>query len=230
MGLAGLVASGRTRCVNASYTRFVAKSTVVMWMDFGCPWSRISLHELERAIAAVGEPVDVRFHSLRLDADAPADYGKTTIENLCEHLSIDVVEAERMLQVVVDAGARVGMAFNFHTARGGSSFDAHRLVRRAADFGVHVQVARDVFTAHFENGELISDHLVLERIGVAAGMPADVVSSLLAGDDETAAVLEDEEVAIARGLEKTPHFLFGGGIETNGVQTYEELRAALQNA
>jgi hypothetical protein len=100
VGLAGLVASSRTRCVNASYTRFVAKSTVVMWMDFGCPWSRISLHELERAIAVVGEPVDVRFHSLRLDADAPADYGKTTIENLCEHLSIDVVEAERMLQVV----------------------------------------------------------------------------------------------------------------------------------
>lgn len=199
-------------------------------MDFGCPWSRISLHELERAIATVGEPVDIRLHSLRLDADAPADYGKTTIENLCEHLSIDVVEAERILQVVVDAGTRVGLDFNFHTARGCNSFDAHRLVRRAADFGVHVAMAREVFTAHFENGQLISDHSVLQQIGVQAGMPADVVRSLLASDELTDVVLEDEEAARVRGLEKTPHFVFGGGYETNGVQWYEELRAALQNA
>ncbi|MFN5601950.1 MAG: DsbA family protein, partial [Acidimicrobiaceae bacterium] len=168
----------------------MATRTVDMWMDFGCPWSRISLHELERVISDTSAAVDVSFHSLRLDADAPADYGKTTIENLCEHLSIDVAEAERMLQVVVDAGARVGLGFNFHTARGGSSFDAHRLVRRAADFGVHLAVARDVFTAHFENGELISDHAALQQIGVRAGMPVDVVSSLFAGDELTAEVLE----------------------------------------
>ena len=205
------------------------RQAVEMWMDFGCPWSRISLHELERVISDTSAAVDVRFHSLRLDADAPADYGKTTIENLCEHLSIDVAEAERMLQVVVDAGARVGLGFNFHTARGGSSFDAHRLVRRAADFGVHVAVAREVFTAHFENGELISDHAVLQQIGVQAGMPVDVVSSLFAGDELTAEVLEDEVAAVVRGLEKTPHFLFDGGYETNGVQWYEEIQAALQN-
>ena len=208
----------------------VPRQTVEMWMDFGCPWSRISLHELERVIADTSAAVDVRFHSLRLDADAPADYGKTTIENLCEHLSIDVAEAERMLQVVVDAGARVGLGFNFHTARGGNSIDAHRLVRRAADFGVHVAVAREVFTAHFENGELISDHAVLQQIGVQAGMPVDVVRSLLASDELATVVLEDEEAARVRGLEKTPHFVFGGGYETNGVQWYEELRAALQNS
>ena len=82
-------------------------------------------------------------------------------------------------------------------------------------------------SAHFENGELISDHSVLQRIGVAAGMPADVVSSLLAGDDEKAAVLEDEEAAIARGLEKTPHFVFSHGAVVSGMQYATDLRDVL---
>ena len=214
--------------MSATYTCEMARISVDMWLDIGCPWSRISLHELERAIATVGEPVDVRFHSLRLDADAPADYGKTTIENLCDHLSISELEAEQMLSVVVEAGARVGVPFNFRAARGGNSLNAHRLLRLAADHDRHVTVATALFVAHFENGELISDHDVLQRIGHNAGLPVAAVKTLLASDDYEAEVVADEESAVRQGIERTPHFRFSGGSEASGVHSEAELVTALQ--
>lgn len=199
--------------------------TVEMWMDFGCPWSRISLAELDRAVSEVGRTATVILHSLRLDPESPADYGKTTIENLCEHLSIEPAQAEEMLRVVIDAGVRVGLSFDFHRARGGNSFDAHRLTRYAAQSQRHLDVARALFTAHFEDGLLISDRGVLESIAREIGLPVETTASVLSGDAFAHEVRDDEARAKSDGIERSPHFVINGSVVRSGVQYVDDWHA-----
>ena len=193
--------------------------TVQFWFDFGCPYSRMSLVELCRYVDGHDIDLNVEMRSLRLDPDAPADYGKTTVENLCDHLGITEAEALAMLQSVVDTGKTVGVEFDFRRARGANTFDAHRLLKLAVRHGVHLKFAELVFTAHFERGLLISDHDVLVKLAVEAGLEADESRRVLAGDVFAVAVAEDETTAARGGIERTPHFRFDDGSELSGLQT-----------
>ena len=205
----------------------MAVVSVDLWMDFGCPWSRMSFVELQRAVSHRGDSLDIRFHGLRLDADAPAEYGKTTIENLCEHLSISEDEAEAMLQKVVDVGREVGVGFNFRHARGASTFDAHRLLKWAHIYGEQSRLAQVLWRAHFEDGLLISDHSVLVSIADESGLPGDEATSVLASDRFADDLLAGEKAAAERGIERTPHYVFANGCELSGMQYATDFEAVL---
>ena len=205
----------------------MAAVSVEMWMDFGCPWSRMSLVELQRAVTVRGDSLEIQFHGLRLDPEAPADYGRTTIENLCAHLFISEEEAEAMLQKVVDAGREVGVGFNFRTARGASTFDAHRLMEWAHIYGKQLDLALVLWRAHFENGVLISDHSVLVACAEAVGLPSDEARGILQSGVWNDEVLEGEKLATGRDIERTPHFLFASGHELSGMQGAADFEAVL---
>ena len=209
------------------YTSYMAVVSVDMWMDFGCPWSRMAFIELQRAVEVRGDTLDIHFHGLRLDPGAPSDYGKTTIENLCEHLSISEAEAESMLQKVVDAGRDIGVGFNFHTARGASTLDTHRLLKYSHIYGVQSQLALVLWRAHFENGALISDHSVLMPYADEVGLPTTSVREVLDTNQCGDEVLAGEKDAVARGIERTPHFLFSHGVELSGMQYAPDFQAVL---
>ena len=203
----------------------MAAVSVEMWMDFGCPWSRMSLVELPRADSLGRESLEIQFHGLRLDPEAPADYGRTTIENLCAHLSITEEEAEAMLQRVVDAGNQIGVGFNFRTARGANTLDAHRLLSWAHRFGKQSQLADVVWRAHFEDGLLVSDHTVLLACAEEAGLSPTDASAMLDSDQCGEDVLAAEKDAAARGIERTPHFLFSNGVELSGMHYATDFEA-----
>lgn len=194
-----------------------------MWLDFGCPWSRISLVELTRVLAVLDTRTNVRIHSVRLDPDAPTDYGHTTIEHLCADLNISVNQAEQMLESVVEGGARASVRFDFHRARGGSSFDAHRVLHLAHRYDKQIDLALAVFRAHFEEGLLISNHNVLHTLATDVGLPSDAVRALLTGDAYARDVLTDESTAAERGIERTPHLVINETHHLSGVQYFEDL-------
>ena len=187
----------------------------------------MSLVELQRAVSLRGDSLEIQFHGLRLDPEAPADYGRTTIENLCAHLSISEEEAEAMLQKVVDAGREVGVGFNFRTARGASTFDAHRLMEWAHIYGKQLNLALVLWRAHFENGVLISDHSVLVACAQVAGLPGREASRVLASSQFSDEVFEGEKRAAERNIERVPHFLFAHGRELSGMQYAADFEAVL---
>ena len=190
-----------------------------MWMDFGCPYSRMSLVEFRRFLAESPFEVDMKLRCSRIDPGAPSDYGKTTVENLCNHLGITEVEALEMLQHIVDIGKTVDVDFDFQRARGANTFDAHRLLKLAARHGVHVAFAEVVFTAHFERGLLISDHDVLVALAVEAGLDADETRGVLASEQFAQDVINDETEAVDTGIERTPYVCLQGCVRAPGMLT-----------
>ena len=208
----------------------MTQPVVDSWVDLVCPWSRIGLTELQRAITALGQPVTVHLHSYQIDPDAPADYGLTTIDALRANLGIDADRAEQMLDVVRDAGARVGLGFNFGIARGGNTTDAHRLLQLAALHGRNLEVALALFRAHFEEGQLLADPATLTRIASDAGIPAAEVTAMLASDRFVDIVRDDEAQVTARGITGRPTFIINGHHALTGEQTADVFRDALAQA
>ncbi len=175
-------------------------ASLELWIDIGCPWSRMLLVEIDRALADFGKPVDVTLRALRIDPDGIEDYGQTTIEHLVGALGITEDEAEGMLKNVIDEGKNYGLAFNFRIARGGNSMKAHRLIKLAHTNGTQLQVARELFEGHFAEGKLISNHEYLGELAAKFDLDAEFLNT----DQYIQDVLDDEVAAAKKEITNTP--------------------------
>ena len=84
--------------------------------------------------------------------------------------------------------------------------------------------------AYQGEGDLMSDRAALERLGVEAGLPADEVRDLLAGDRFADAVRDDERTAAALGISAVPFFVADRKFGVSGAQSPEILGNFLQRA
>ena len=75
--------------------------------------------------------------------------------------------------------------------------------------------------AYLTEGEPIGDPATLERLGIGAGLPADEVRDLLAGDRFAAEVREDERTAMQFGIHAVPFFVVDRAIGASGAQPSE---------
>ena len=203
---------------------------VDVWIDLTCPWSRIGLTGLHRALADLQQPVTVQLHSFQIDPDAPADYGLTTVEALRANLGIAAARADEMLDVVRTAGAEAWLSFNFDIARGGNTLDAHRLLKLAAAHDQQLEVALALFRAHFELGQLLADPAVLARIAAEVHIPASEVQALLTTDQFADMIHDDEAQVKTRGISGRPTFFINNRHAFTGEQSADVLRAALKQA
>lgn len=174
------------------------------------------LVEVDQAIKQFGQPVEITFRALRIDPDGVEDYGQTTIEHLVGALNISADEAEGMLKNVIDEGKNYGLEFNFRIARGGNSMNAHRLIKHGHTNGTQLEVARELFEAHFAQGKLISNKEVLKEIAAKFNLSADFLGT----DEYIQDVLDDEAKAKGKEITNTPTGII------NGKHFFEGLKPA----
>ncbi|MEN9992483.1 MAG: hypothetical protein RLY83_53 [Actinomycetota bacterium] len=191
-------------------------ATLELWIDIGCPWSRMLLVEIDQALKEFNSPIEITFRALRIDPDGVDDYGQTTIEHLVAALGISEDEAEGMLKNVIDEGKSYGLEFNFRIARGGNSMNAHRLIKHAHTNGTQLEVARELFEAHFAQGKLISSKEVLNEVAEKFHLS----SGFLDSDEYVHDVLDDEAKAKTKQITNTPTGII------NGKHFFEGLKPA----
>ena len=202
--------------------------TVDVWIDFGSPTCRAGLLQLNRAIEKFGKPVTVKLHAFRIDPNAPADYGMTTIEALCANENITPERANQMLEKVHELGREVGLNFNFDIARGGNTMDAFRITYLAQEHGKQLDVAKSLFDAHSEQGILISDHSELKKIALTHGLPRSEIDVVLNSNKYTSDVETDEKLTITLKMEHHPFFIFGSRINVVGLKAPDEYLESLE--
>lgn len=191
-------------------------ASLELWIDLGCPWSRMLLVELESVIKEHKQPVDITFRALRIDPDGVDDYGQTTIEHLVGALNITADEAEGMLKNVIDEGKNYGLEFNFRIARGGNSMNAHRLIKLAHSNGTQLAVAKELFEGHFAQGKLISSPEYLSEVAKLFNLNPEFLGT----DAFVQVVLDDEAEAKTKGIQNTPTGVI------NGEHYFEGLKPA----
>src|SRR5437764_752281 len=156
--------------------------TVDVISDVICPWCYIGKRRLERAVAAVDEPVRVRWLPFQLNPTMPRkgisrrEY-RTKKFGSWEH-------SQELDARVAAAGEAEGIHFAFdRIERTPNTLDAHRLIWLAEKEGVQDAVVEALFWAYFTDGRDISNGQTLIDVVADAGLDRRKAEDVLNGDD-----------------------------------------------
>jgi predicted DsbA family dithiol-disulfide isomerase len=196
---------------------------VEIWSDIACPWCYVGKRRFETALAAFEhrDDVTVTWRSFELDPAAPREREVDGATHLAEKYGTSREQAHAMHQRMTDVAAGEGLEFRFDLARGGNTFDAHRLTHLAAAHGLQDAMKERLMRAYLTEGEPIGDPATLERLAIDAGLPEDEVRDLLAGDRYADEVREDERTAAQFGIHAVPFFVVDRALGASGAQPAE---------
>jgi len=135
-----------------------------------------------------------------------------------------------MQEQMTAVAAGEGLEFRFDRARGGNTFDAHRLVHLAAAHGRQDEMKERLMRAYLGEGELMSDPATLERLATEVGLPAEDVREALTTDRFADEVRDDERTAASLGITAVPFFVVDRAFGAAGAQPPEVLRGLLDRA
>ena len=110
---------------------------VEIWSDIACPWCYVGKRRFEAALSAYEhrDEVAVTWRSFELDPQAPAEREHDGASHLAQKSGMCRQEALAMQARMTETAAGEGLEFRFDIARGGNTFDAHRIVHLAAAHG-----------------------------------------------------------------------------------------------
>lgn len=200
---------------------------VDVWSDVACPCCHLGHAHLQAASRAAGIALDVRFRSYQL---APDMTGSRPANAYVEQKYGDAAMVEGMRQRLTAAGDAHGIGFDFERAVASNTFDAHRLHHFAMQEGQGEAVMTRLLRAMHEEGADMSDHAVLTSLAADAGLDADAVRDVLAGDAFADAVRADVEAARRMGVSGVPFFVVAGRWALSGAQPVEVFQQALRTA
>ena len=212
----------------------MAELRIDVWSDIACPWCYVGKRRLQAALERFPhrDAVVVFWRAFELDPSAPRERERdfSYAERLAKKYGKSVPEAEAMIARLVDIGKSDGLSFHFDRARHGNTFDAHRVNHLAGEHGVQSAVNERLFRARMTEGECIGDPETLARLAGEAGLDAEKVSAMLAGDAYARAVRQDEAEARELGITGVPFFLIAGCYGVFGAQPAEVLLDTITRA
>ncbi len=204
---------------------------VEVWSDIACPWCYIGKRRLDVALSRFphADEVTVRWRSFELDPSAPAVRKEPYLDRLAAKYRMSLLEADAMIDRMIEAGAQNGVVLRFDKARPGNTFDAHRLLHLAAERGVQADLKERLLRATFTKGAEMADHDVLVAIAEEAGLDAGETRAVLESDAYAADVRADEHRAADLGINSVPFFVMGG-LGVAGAQLPDVLLDVLEEA
>jgi predicted DsbA family dithiol-disulfide isomerase len=203
---------------------------IEIWSDIACPWCYVGKRRFEAALAAFEhrDEVSVTWRSFELDPAAPAQRTVDSATHLAEKYGMSRDEALARQRSLAEVAAGDGLDMRSDLARGGNTFDAHRLVQLAKANGVQDAMKERLMRAYHTEGEPIGDHGTLLRLALEVGLPEDEVRDVLGTDRYAADVREDERTAMILGISAVPFFVVDRRMGAAGAHPAEALGELLR--
>lgn len=199
--------------------------------DINCPWCYVGERRLKKAIEAVEDKYefDINFKAFELNASIPEsgitreDYFRN---NYGEAILPKLGEMDTQMK---ESGTAEGIIFNFSPGMViNNTFNGHRLIWLADEYGVQEAVANELFKSNFTDGNNMNDTKVLTKIGLENGIPAERLEGFFEGDEGRVEVREMESFAQAAGITGVPSFIINDQYLVRGAQPADTFLKAFQ--
>lgn len=201
-----------------------------IWSDVVCPWCWIGKHRFQQGVALLGDDapeIEVHWHPFQLDPDAG-----TTPVPLRQAYVAKFGSAERTAQILsqTQTTARAeGLPMDFEQGQVRvTTLPAHRLLWLAGREGAQDAVGEALFRAHFVEGRNLADTQTLIAAAATGGIPAERVSTLLAGEEGLQEIQAQLAQAQALGIQSVPTFVVNDRYAIQGAQPPEAFAQALR--
>ncbi|MBG0817638.1 DsbA family protein [Planomonospora sp. ID82291] len=198
-----------------------------IYADVLCPWCYIGKRRLAAALAQ--QPgrngIEIVWRAYELAPDGDRTPGQTAAEAMAGWWG---EQAPARIARIRSLGAAEGLELNLHLARPVNTFDAHRLVKLAADRGRADQMMELLLHAYHTEGRNVADAQVLQRLGGEAGLDTGEVRTVLDGGGYADEVRGDRRRAAEHGITGVPGLVIDGRPPVSGVQPVADLRVLLR--
>lgn len=198
-----------------------------IFQDTVCPWCRIGKANLFRALAMRGgEAPEIRWRAYMLDPSVPPEglpFMNTMKKKYGEQFS-----HEGMLGRVVEAGAAVGVPFDFNKVEYmPNTLLSHRLIAIAPGTSKG-ELVDAIYRAYFEQGRNIGERSELLQIAAEAGLDAEQLGGMLDRGEGEKQVEDDFAMARRIGISGVPFFIIGNKYALSGAQPPESFLKVFQ--
>ncbi len=184
-------------------------------------WRRLSTRFPHR------DEVEVVWRAFELDPAAPRRRILSAADHLAEKYGMTGEQVAASWKRLTALAEEDGLEYHLDRTAGGSSFDAHRLIRLGKERGLQDKTKERLLRAYFTEGLPIAEPEVLARLGVEVGLPASEVDELLATNLFADSVREDERQAQRHGIQGVPFFAIDDRYGVSGAQSPELLLESL---
>ena len=190
--------------------------------DVVCPWCVIGFKNLQEAINQMEDKVEfeVEWKPYELHPEIPENgYDKKLY---MQQKFGDLSGRSSPYSQITEIGKTLGFDFNFSKSeRIPNTFNAHRLLWKAKEYGVQTRISEALFKAYFTDGINIGSNEELLKIATAEGMEEQSTRAFLnskEGGQETA----DEEMSfIEKSIGAVPTYFINEKYIIQGGQEPE---------
>lgn len=200
------------------------KIKIDIFSDINCPWCYVGERRLEKALQQVGDQyeAEISFKAFELNPNIPQE-GMGRLDYFKGNYGEQIIpQVPAMDQRMAEAGAGEGIKFNFaESMTVNNTFNGHRLIWLAEQYGVQHDIANALFKAYFTEGRNMNDTAVLKEIGIAGGIPAERLEGFFESEEGKKEVREMEAFAQAAGITGVPAFVINDKFLVSGAQPAE---------
>ena len=203
--------------------------TVDVVSDVCCPWCYLGKRRLEHAIAQLNDVnVVVTYRPFQLDPTIPTegvDRQAYMRAKFGDGGRIDEIHAH-----LAELGAAEGIAYDFDAIKiSPNSFNAHRLLRWAAEAGLQVEMKERLMALFWTEGEDIGNLDVLVEAATAVGLDGPTIRQRLERDDDRESVAGEIAQFQRMGVTGVPTFILERKYAVSGAQEVAVLADALRD-
>ncbi len=193
---------------------------IEIWSDIMCPFCYIGKRRFDEALAqfAHNSEVEVEWKSFMLSPELQTDPSKNINQFLAEHKGISLEEATGMNDYVADMAAKAGLTYNFDKAVVANSFNAHRFIHFAKQYGKQTEAEEKLFAAYFTHGKNIDDAQTLIAISAELGLDSAKFTNVMGSGAYAKDVLADIDEAQELGIRGVPFFVINRKYGISGAQ------------
>ncbi|QMU27766.1 DsbA family oxidoreductase [Adhaeribacter radiodurans] len=192
--------------------------------DINCPWCYLGEARLQNALTQTSDKfaAEVTFKPFELNPNATPE-GEDKQEYFIRHYGSEALpRLNASSEQLTEAGKAEGVVFDFYKAdKVHNTFNGHRLIWLAGQYGVQVAVAKALFEANFTHGKNMNDPAVLSQIGQEQGIPAERLENFFASEEGKNEVKSMEKWAQQVGISGVPAFIINDQYLISGAQPAE---------
>lgn len=200
--------------------------------DIVCPWCWLGLRYWDQARALVPEiQTETLYRPFQLDGAIPPG-GVAYKDYMKKKFGDGPNDRFKMMREHLEqAGPAAGITFRFSgIPMRPNTLNAHRVIRWAQGQDLGEAASERLHKAFFDDHLDIGDLAVLTQLSGEIGLDADIVASLLHSDQDSQAVLDEEQFYRRLGVQGVPCFIFNGQFAVSGAEAPEVLADAIRQA
>jgi predicted DsbA family dithiol-disulfide isomerase len=198
--------------------------------DVMCPWCAIGYKSLEKALQQLNGEIkaEIKFKPFELNPNMPEE-GQDLSEHLIEKYGITEQQSQENRQHIAERGQELGFVFNFtEYSHMYNTFNCHRLLAWADQFGKQVDLKLAMLKAHFSDNQEMNNFNILLDIAESVGLDRSKAQEFLNSDRLTDEVRQEEAELHQKGIQSVPTFIINDKYAITGGQPPDVFVQALR--